>query len=172
MTFLNAQQSCANDGASLPIISSEEENQSLVALLESNSKVNNFSVDRSNKVLLFRILHGWASLMKQMRELGWIQMEDLLSGKISTTRMMSGRTLLRSRLLAGASGNIQLVAMHCPLYACEKSRQQLLLNLLLQMGIKLRHGERHKLLNINFISVKTTKTALLNVQPTARTRCP
>ena len=95
MIFLNAQQSCANDGASLPIISSEEENQSLVALLESNSKVNNFSVDRSNKVLLFRILHGWASLMKQMRELGWIEMEELLSGKISTTRMMRGRTLLR-----------------------------------------------------------------------------
>ena len=39
-TFQDAKQACAADGASLPIVSSEDENESLVALLKSLSKVN------------------------------------------------------------------------------------------------------------------------------------
>ena len=40
LTFQDAKQACANEGASLPIVSSEDENQSLVTLLQSLSKVH------------------------------------------------------------------------------------------------------------------------------------
>ena len=40
MTFQDAKQACADEGASLPIVSSEDENESLVTLLESLSKVH------------------------------------------------------------------------------------------------------------------------------------
>ena len=39
MPFQDAKQACANDGASLPIISSADENESLVTLLQSLFKV-------------------------------------------------------------------------------------------------------------------------------------
>ena len=40
LTFQDAKQACADEGASLPIVSSENENESLVTLLESLSKVH------------------------------------------------------------------------------------------------------------------------------------
>ena len=39
LKFQDAKQACADEGASLPIVSSEDENESLVTLLESLSKV-------------------------------------------------------------------------------------------------------------------------------------
>ena len=40
LTFLDAKQACADEGASLPIVSSADENESLITLLESLSKVH------------------------------------------------------------------------------------------------------------------------------------